>query len=451
MNSPFHFCLPESFQPGEFLRTPKLIRLADDARYFMSLILTKTARGQVDEFGNVRLMAKHLRNIMHKHHYNHVVDALVDGGAVERDPYLVGERSFGYRLGERFHDDKHVRIPATDPRLIARLAAFHRQQERLASMKPVHFALERHQQRLSIDGNQACDILSTLPPASNPFDVQGVLVRDIEDREFHVNVGRFGRLSNNITSMKREIRPALRLGSEPLQHVDIRCCQPALIGKEARDAAGQAAHSSAAQAEKQQGQDKSRRTRGRVHREAYMMPQHGKHGQHGQSQQICDAPDPPCHSGDLDVYCELVQTGRFYDFLLAKVRIGSCPNFTRDDLKKRFLADVVAKRKANRHGAEYQSDVEDTFRRLFPSVYRFIRDVNRDGWEHKNLIRRLQQEESKLVIETVAADLVVRHPDLFVLSLHDALFTTASGIPVVVGAFEAAFDQIGYRMDLKVA
>ncbi|WP_146371136.1 hypothetical protein [Symmachiella macrocystis] len=88
---------------------------------------------------------------------------------------------------------------------------------------------------------------------------------------------------------------------------------------------------------------------------------------------------------------------------------------------------------------------------MFPSVYQFIREINRDGWEHENLIRRLQQEESKLVIETVAADLIARHPEVFVLTLHGAIFTTASGIPVVVGAFEAAFDQIGYPMSLKVA
>ena len=45
------------------------------------------------------------------------------------------------------------------------------------------------------------------------------------------------------------------------------------------------------------------------------------------------------------------------------------------------------------------------------------------------------------------ADLVVRHPEAFVLTLHDAIFTTASGIPVVVGAFE----RIDFSMDLKVA
>mgnify|MGYP000113780704 CR=1 FL=1 len=43
-------------------------------------------------------------------------------------------------------------------------------------------------------------------------------------------------------------------------------------------------------------------------------------------------------------------------------------------------ADVVAKRKANVRGAEYPSDVEDVFREAFPTVWRFIRHVNRDGW-----------------------------------------------------------------------
>ena len=42
-------------------------------------------------------------------------------------------------------------------------------------------------------------------------------------------------------------------------------------------------------------------------------------------------------------------------------------------------------------------------------------------------------------------------PHVFVLTLHDEIFTTARGIPVVVGAFEAAFDPIEYPMTLKVA
>ena len=128
-----------------------------------------------------------------------------------------------------------------------------------------------------------------------------------------------------------------------------------------------------------------------------------------------------------------------------------CPSLTRDEFKERFLADVIAKRKANKDGAEYPSAVEDCFRKLFPSVYRFIRDINCDGWEHANLIRLLQRQESTLVIETVAADLLTRLPRLFVLTLHDAIFTAPQGIPAVVSVFHAAFCKIDFPMTLKIA
>ena len=146
-----------------------------------------------------------------------------------------------------------------------------------------------------------------------------------------------------------------------------------------------------------------------------------------------------------------MQSGEFYDFMVAKLRTGSCPGLTRDEFKRRFLADVIAKRKANHRGSEYPSAVEDCFRKLFPSVYRFIRDINRDGWEHANLIRELQRQESKLVIETVAADLLTQRPGLFVLTLHDAIFTAPQGISAVVSAFDEAFRKIDYPMSLRVA
>jgi hypothetical protein len=139
-------------------------------------------------------------------------------------------------LADRYRRDQHVRVPATCPRLIGRLVAFHETAEaaRRARMLPVHQELERQQYRLRIDGDLARDIIGGLPISSNPFDVQGILVRDIETREFHVNVGRYGRVTNNITNMQRDVRRALRHGREPLQHVDIRCSQPALIGRAAR-------------------------------------------------------------------------------------------------------------------------------------------------------------------------------------------------------------------------
>ena len=419
--TPYHFRLPESFRPGEFLRSPRLRNCHDDASYFISLILTKLARGNVDDAGHVRLMAKHLRSVMNYRNYAATIDALLERGAVSRTSYEVGQRSFGYVLSDRFRSDPHVRTPATDPRLIGRLDAYHQQAEikRRARMLPVHFGLERLQWRLRIDGGLAREILSGLPPTSNPFDVQGILVSDIERRQFRMNVGRYGRLSNNITSMKRELRSALNVGDYPLQHVDIRCCQPALIGLAAKQTA------------------KGQRTkRGQTEGES--------------AASIYDAQETTPPKSDLDDYCRLVQAGKFYEFMRAELKNRHDYFLTRDELKRRFLADIVAKRKANHRGAEYPSEVENVFRELFPSVYRFIREINRDGWEHANLIRVLQRQESSLVIETVAADLLARLPRLFILTLHDAIFTKPQGIPEVVRAFDAAFHKMSFPMTLKV-
>ncbi len=124
---------------------------------------------------------------------------------------------------------------------------------------------------------------------------------------------------------------------------------------------------------------------------------------------------------------------------------------SRDEVKRRFLADVIAKRKANSCGAEYPSDAEVRFRELFPTVYGFIRRINADGWEHANLIRLLQRAESEFVIETVAADLVARHPDVFFITLHDAIFTTAEHLPKVERAFLRGFAATDFRMSYKFA
>jgi hypothetical protein len=423
------FVLPESFNAAEFLKTAKLKPLHDDARYFISTILVKTARGQVDILGVVRLHAAHLRRVMHNRHYRTVVEALLERGAIERFPYAVGERSFGYRLTKRFVADRHVRVRVTDCRLIARLKAFHARAEveRQSRLEPVHRALARQQKRLRIDGDRARQIIAGLPEQSNPWDAQGILVADIEQRDFHVNVGRYGRLSNNVTSMKREIRTALHCNGSPLASVDVSCAQPALIAKIMRD-----------QIQNNKGQIKDQ------------TEQSGRRQEQTNRGTIYDAPNnlPKLPSCDFTLYEQLAQTGQLYDYLLAELRRVRV-NMPRDVLKRRFLCDVVAKRKANQKGAEYPSVVEDVFRGLFPSVYAFVRKFNYHGWRHENLIRELQIDESKLVIETVAADLVRMHPTTFFLTLHDAIYSAPHDLAKVEDAFRQAFDRTGFQMTIK--
>ena len=101
------------------------------------------------------------------------------------------------------------------------------------------------------------------------------------------------------------------------------------------------------------------------------------------------------------------------------------------------------------HVRRRQKEIENERREFLKSDPCDGADANRDGRENANLIRRLQQEESKLVIETVAADLLQRFPGVCFVTLHDAIFCTAENLPRVEQAFQRSFDQHGFEMTFK--
>lgn len=399
------FVLPESFDASQYLPA-RLSRRRDDANYLMSTILTKTARREVDGKGLVRLMGSFLSNIMAKDSYSDVIESLRANGAIERFPYSTGH-AFGFRLNARFITDRHVRVEATDPRLIRRLETFHSMNEGEATSKlqPVHQDLAARQTMLSIDSMQAGVILARLPPESNPFDAQGILVSNIVRRDFALGVGGTGRVFNNITGLKRELRPTLRVQGQHLSSIDIVNAQPALLGA--------TMHSSTTH-------HTSR------HRDST-----------GQSKGKYDSDlSSGCH--DAETYIKLVQAGEFYDFMTDAFK----PKLSRTEIKKRFLVDVLAKK------GGYPSPLENKFLELFPTVHRFVRSIN--ATHHANLIRRLQVEESSLVIGRVAADFMVRNPDAFVISLHDAIYSTPGNLPALEQSFHRCFTAIDFPMKLKI-
>ncbi len=237
--APYQFVLPESFEPREFL-SAKLHRRADDARYLASTILWKTAIGRVDDRGRVVLNAKSLNNIMAKDYTAKVIGSLCEAGVIHRDHYIRGEKSYSYWLGDRFRFDQHIRRNATDGRLIGRLQKFQEswKEKQRSRMREVHFHLERQQQRLKIDVDYAKSILATFPRDKNLFDTQGLLVSNLAKHRMHFSVGQYGRVANAITNLSRDLRPALRHKGKPLHSVDIRSCQPALLGHLVAKAAG---------------------------------------------------------------------------------------------------------------------------------------------------------------------------------------------------------------------
>jgi hypothetical protein len=155
------------------------------------------------------------------------------------------------------------------------------------------------------------------------------------------------------------------------------------------------------------------------------------------------------------VFARLSSSGLLYDHLLDRINAvrqkQSRPPMDRSTLKRRFLADVLAKKLVvyRCSSFDYPSEIEDVFRELFPTVWSFIRQVNRGGCKHENLIRELQRWESWLVVETVGGILCDRHDGFFV-TLHDAIYAKPGFAETVKATFDEVFDRLHFRMRVKV-
>lgn len=401
----FEVVQPVSFEPHVCLPA-KLHHRCDDARYLVGLILRKLAVGDTDH-GAVLLSAKFLGNVIAKDDAKAVIDSLIEREAITRDYYRPGERCFGYRLHDRFKGDSHCRVPLTDRRLCRALSRWHseyRAREE-AKFEPVHKHLRDLQWQLAIDRDQAQAALDALPGPQRAFDLQSILVRDLERHRMHFSLGQYGRVANSITGLSRSVRPALRHKGEPLVCLDLKNAQPAFVASAVRD-----------------------RTRTTTKPCIY-------------DSENC----PPDGSASTELYCKLTQEGRWYEYL--RKSCGEA-TFSRDDIKKRFLTDVLACRPVNKRGKLYPSLVRSTFEAAFPEVWAFIRETNKK--DHATLIRALQRAESSLVIGSVCERLRVHHPDRFVITLHDAIYSTERTMPIVEQGFLDAFQEQDFKLHYEI-
>jgi hypothetical protein len=115
----------------------------------------------------------------------------------------------------------------------------------------------------------------------------------------------------------------------------------------------------------------------------------------------------------------------------------------REDVKDGFMMHVLAK------DGNYPSEFREIFANRYPTVDAHIRLINK--WSHKTLIRQLQQLEANFVIDNVAAGALMLPSNPLVLTLHDSIICGDGQAELILGEFNRAFNEVGYRMVLKVA
>jgi len=404
---------------------------ADDARWLMDTIIRKTIDHDLDGRGCVRLDSRIIKQNMCKHKASDVISCLAEGQAIDILPATPGSRSTGFRIGARFLADRHVRVFATDPRLIERVnAAIDRmnKEDPSAPLLPIHEQLNEGQKCLSIT-DDADAIIESLKPKA--IICQDVLVGNIRQQDYPFSVSSTGRVFNAITGLKRELRQCLRIDGDRVGSVDIRCAQPAFLAMLIQHA------NTAPTADDGVNQfDRGVQRRG---------PGGQGPGATRNPIPICNPLLPPVEvekccqvakSAEFETYKSLVCSGEFYPWVASKTGLDL------QYVKDRFIKDVLAKDIKKR--GDYPSEVQDAFRSLFPSVFKFVREMNSD--DHGTLIRLLQRMESRLVIESLSPRLLGR---ISFVTLHDEVYAQKTDLHLVRSEFDRMFDEIGFRMALK--
>lgn len=502
------FTLPESLEVLDVL-PPELHDKADEARYFISLLVFKAShQSSIETNGYSSLNAAILNQIMDFRVRRRILDCLLESSVIECDGiYSPGQKSFGYRLHRRFANDRAKTIVATNQRIIGRLDRFydHKTSEDNRLWLPVHHRLFEEQFKLEIDREQADEIVANLTPkkvgktknqehiARHSRLSQSALVNAIAGKHHKQRVGTTGRVYNCITSLNRELRQALRNEGNPLGSVDISNAQPALLAKPVSDNQGNRNEGNREQRTRKQDKrennkeesnqsngngEQQQRTEAIGGRTDTRQPSTGNQ----QQQRGTTATSKPGHRDtlyddrlqeenrdtlydehfpeDLVRYIDLTSKGGFYKYMYEKAG-GVIPL---DEIKRKFLTDIFAKKRwvLTKSGTvvhrDYDSLVERVFQREFPTICSYICETNRENAEngityltsHSVLIRKLQELESKLVVEDAAVRAFSHPSNPFVLTLHDALFCGAGESELMAEMLQQAAQNQGYKITTKI-
>lgn len=144
---------------------------------------------------------------------------------------------------------------------------------------------------------------------------------------------------------------------------------------------------------------------------------------------------------EFEEYRSVVEDGDIYTHILESVD-QSYFHVDRNVVKRLFMRDVLAKKKV-----DYDSPVENAFKRLFPTIHQMIRKYCL--LNHSNFIRLAQFVESEVVLFAVCRKAIEYGLDGF-FTVHDSIYCRESQKDCVLRAFDYVSGQLGVKIKCSV-
>lgn len=339
-------------------------RFTDHYLFFCStihLLRYSNKKNKDNEF--ISINHKLMEKFISKKYYTQIVQDLIDWGVIECDSrYIRDEKSIGYKLLLPYCSGIR-KYKIMDGRINLKLDTFRRSEERKLRMKPpVYQWLKKANARITIDRRAALrynSVTFSSPADLHRFESNIFSITALSDEYHFFSVDTFG---NRAHSNITSIMRDFR------RYLSVDGC-------------------SLGQVDIKNSQPLF----------FYLL--------------IRDVPTIP--DTEKESYRLLVEEGRFYEFFMD--RFGISPK-ERDKYKQKILTGLFFDKNrctSNRY-IEY-------FREHFPGIVDYMKEIKKHNY--KNLVQRLQQAESRFVIEKVVGRFIELFWERqeFITTIHDSI------------------------------
>ena len=126
---------------------------------------------------------------------------------------------------------------------------------------------------------------------------------------------------------------------------------------------------------------------------------------------------------ESNFYKYLTFEGKFYQFIQEKFQI-------KDKKKVKDLTYKVL------FGKNYSNKYDRMFEQLFPQIYSFIKTFKKDKGDYRALSYELQRYESDFLFNKVIHEIMVKYPDIKLITCHDSIICKKSESQKVSNIFD---------------
>jgi len=117
---------------------------------------------------------------------------------------------------------------------------------------------------------------------------------------------------------------------------------------------------------------------------------------------------------EFELFKKLTLNGKYYEYIMNCLGIKD----------KKIAKELTYKVLFGRNIKKSKSDIQ--FSKIFPTIHNFIKLYKKDMGDYKVLAYELQRLESNLIFNKIIKTIMIEHPEIKVITVHDSIVTQAS-------------------------